>query len=74
MLKNPNTSHLQSKRKKKGVVLFTKKNKANSVSKIERLQWKLTKFSFHETEHNVIWVKTATQINDALEATVDFCR
>ena len=52
-----------------------KKHKANVVSKVESgLPCKLTKFSFHETEDNVIWVNTATQINDALEATVDFCR
>ena len=34
---------------------------------------KLTKFSVHATEENVIWVNAATQINDALEAKVDFC-
>ena len=30
---------------------------------------KLTKFSIHATEENVIWVKAAKQINDALEPT-----
>ena len=30
---------------------------------------KLTKFSVHATEENVIWVKAAKQINDALEPT-----
>ena len=34
---------------------------------------KLTKISVHATEENVTWVNAATQINDALEAKVDFC-
>ena len=33
---------------------------------------KLTKFSVHATEENVIWVNAARQINDALEPEVDF--
>ena len=33
---------------------------------------KLTKFTYHATEENVIWVNAATQINHALEANVDF--
>ncbi|CAH3140985.1 unnamed protein product, partial [Porites evermanni] len=52
-----------------------KKHKGNVVSRVESgLPCKLTKFSFHKTEDNVNWVNTATQINDALEATLDFCR
>ena len=39
------------------------------VSRVESgLPCKATKFSFHETEDSVIWVNTATQINDALKA------
>ena len=34
--------------------------------------FKLTKFTYHTTEENVIWVNAATQINHALEANVDF--
>lgn len=52
-----------------------KKHKGNVVRRVESgLPCKLTKFSFYNTEDNVNWVNTATQINDALEATVDFCR
>ena len=41
---------------------------ASVVSRVEsRLPCKVTEFSFHETEDNVIWVNTATQINDALK-------
>ena len=67
---------IQEKEKKIKALCFSpKKHKANVVSRVESgLPCKLTKFSFHETEDNVIWVNTATQINDALEATVDFCR
>ena len=52
-----------------------KKHKGNVISRVESgLPCKLTRFSFHKKEDNVNWVNTATQINDALEATVDFCR
>ena len=41
---------------------------ASVISRVEsRLPCKVTKFSFHETKDNVIWVNTATQINDALK-------
>ena len=73
VLKDLNTSHLQSKRRKKKFCAFHQKNKVNSVTKVERLPSKLTKFSFDETKDNVIWMNTATKINDALEATVDLC-
>ena len=64
---------IQEKENKIKALCFSpKKHKANVVSRVESgLPCKLTKFSFHETEDNVIWVKTATQINDILEATVE---
>ena len=41
---------------------------ASVVSRVRSgLPCKVTKFSFHETDNNVIWVNTATQINDALK-------
>ena len=46
----------------------TTKLPAPVVSRVESGQpSKVTKFSFHETEDIVIWVNTATQINDALK-------
>ena len=67
---------IQEKVKKIEAFCFSpKKHKGNVVSRVESgLPCKLTTFSFHKTEDNVNWVNTATQINDALEATADFCR
>ena len=60
---------------RKAFCFSPKKHKGNVVSRVESgLPCKLTTFSFHKTEDNVNWVNTATQINDALEVTADFCR
>ena len=77
MQKDPNTSRLQSKKNKKKIkaLCFSpRKHKSNVERKAESgTPCKLTKFSVHATEENVIWVNAATQINDALEVKVDFC-
>ena len=66
---------IQEKEKKIKALCFSpRKHKSNVESKAESgTPCKLTKFSVHATEENVIWVNAATQINDALEAKVDFC-
>ena len=64
----------QEKEKKiKGLYFSQRKHKANVETKAEGgTPFKLTKFTYHSTEENVIWVNAATQINHALEANVDF--
>ena len=57
----------------KALCFSPRKHKSNVESKAESgTPCKLTKFSVHTTEEDVIWVNAATQINDALEAKVDF--
>ena len=65
---------IQEKEKKIKALCFTpRKHKSNVESKAENgTSSKLTKFSVHPTEENVIWVNAAKQINDALEPKVDF--
>ena len=65
---------VQEKEKKIKALFFSpRKHKANVETKAEGgTPCKLTKFTYHATEENVIWVNAATQINHALEANVDF--
>ena len=65
---------VQEKEKKiKGLYFSQRKHKANVETKAEGgTPFTLTKFTYHATEENVIWVNAATQINHALEANVDF--
>ena len=65
---------IQEKENKTKALCFSpRKHKSNVESKAETgTPCKLTKFSFHATEEDVIWVNAGTQINDALEANVDF--
>ena len=65
---------VQEKEKKiKGLYFSQRKHKANVETKAEGgTPFKLTKFTYHATEENVIWVNAATQINHALEVNVDF--
>ena len=65
---------IQEKENKIKALCFTpRKHKSNVESKAESgTPSKLTKFSVHATEENVIWVNAAKQTNDALEPKVDF--
>lgn len=65
---------IQEKEKKIKALCFSpRKHKANVETEAESgTPCKLTKFTFHATEEDVIWVNAATQINHALEANVDF--
>ena len=65
---------VQEKEKKiKGLYFSQRKHKDNVETKAEGgTPFTLTKFTYHATEENVIWVNAATQINHALEANVDF--
>ena len=64
---------VQEKEKKIKAWCFSpRKHKTNVETKAEGgTPCKLTKFTYHATEENVIWVNAATQINHALEADVD---
>ena len=65
---------VQEKEKKIKALCFSpRKHKSNVDTKAESCTpCKLTKFTYHATEEDVIWVNAATQINHALEANVDF--
>ena len=65
---------IQEKEKKiKALCFAPRKHKANVETNAESgTPCKLTKFTYHATEEDVIWVNAATQINQALEAKVDF--
>ena len=65
---------VQEKKKKIKALCFSpRKHKANVETKAESgTPYKLTKFTYHATEEDVIWVNAATQINHALEANDDF--
>ena len=57
----------------KALCFAPRKHKANVETNAESgTPCKLTKFTCHATEKDVIWVNAATQINHALEAKVDF--
>ena len=65
---------IQEKENKIKALCFSPiKHKSSVESKAESgTQCKLTKFSVHTTEEDVMWVNAATQINDPLEAKGDF--
>lgn len=65
---------VQEKEKKIKALCFSpRKHKANVETTAESgTPCKLTKFTYHATEEDVIWVNAATQINHALERTLIF--
>ncbi|XP_020904010.1 uncharacterized protein LOC110242371 [Exaiptasia diaphana] len=63
----------EKKRTVKAICFSPKKHKSNVEQKAESsTPCKLTNFAPSASEQNVIWINNNTQINDAIETTVDF--